>query len=458
MDKKLNVLLVEPNFPYPNKSKNRANKIHRNFVPIGLLKLGAYYKSKGYKVRLVRGNKSKKELSYYKPNIVLITSLFTYWSKYLWDSVEHYRKLFPHSKIIIGGIYVTLLHNSPGFKRLASIYKTRYHVGLHKNAEKFLPDYSLLEGSVDYHVMHAMRGCIRKCKFCGVWRLEPKLIYKTPEIVSEGIIKIGKNKVIFYDNNFLANPHIENILKKLSDLRVNGRPVIFESQSGFDGRLLENFPNLAYLIRQARFRNIRIAWDNNLDDAASIKKQLNLLISAGYPTKEISVFILYNFDTPYRDILKKIQHCGKWGVQITDCRYRPLDSTSDNYIPGILKTRERASEYYIHTRAGWTDPKIRNVRRIVRQTNIGIRYGSKYDSKMEKWSRIHNTYKFFNLGRPPKMQKIENTKSLQERIKIMDKVKNECRKRRLNPPNLKNLSNRLIDKNISNFIKEKGII
>jgi len=34
-----NVLLVEPEFPYPAKSKHRANEIHKNFVPIGLLKL-----------------------------------------------------------------------------------------------------------------------------------------------------------------------------------------------------------------------------------------------------------------------------------------------------------------------------------------------------------------------------------------------------------------------------------
>ena len=44
-----NVLLVEPNFPIPNKSRN-----HSNFLPIGLLKIGAYLKSKNIKTKLIR--------------------------------------------------------------------------------------------------------------------------------------------------------------------------------------------------------------------------------------------------------------------------------------------------------------------------------------------------------------------------------------------------------------------
>jgi len=51
----MKILLVEPDFPYPTKSKHKANNVHKNFVPIGLLKLGSYYKSLGDEVRLVMG-------------------------------------------------------------------------------------------------------------------------------------------------------------------------------------------------------------------------------------------------------------------------------------------------------------------------------------------------------------------------------------------------------------------
>ena len=457
MNKKNNILLVEPDFPYPTKSKNRATAIHKNFVPIGLLKLGTYYKSKKCKVRLVRGNKSRKDLNYYKPDKILITSLFTYWSKYVWDSVAHYRDLFPHSEITVGGIYVTLLHDSPEFRKLASKYRVKHCVGLHNKAENFLPDYSLLQSDVDYHVVHAMRGCIRRCKFCGVWRIEPRMICKKPQEVMDEILAVGKNKVIFYDNNLLANPYIGDILKRLAGLEVNGKPVAFESQSGLDGRLLEKSPKLARLIKQARFRNVRIAWDHGLDDARSIKNQLSHLIDVGYPTKDLSVFILYNFDLPYEDILEKIRYCKKWGVQITDCRYRPLDSTSDDYDPRAWRNGQTVDEYYIHQKGGWTDAQIRSVRKRVREHNIEIRYSCRYDKKMEKWSEIHNTFKFFNLGRPPKMEKIEGNKLLQKRVLLLGKIKNACKRADLAPPDLRDLSVKDIDKKISDFIRERGI-
>ena len=43
------VLLIEPNFPIPNKSRN-----HSNFLPIGLLKIAGYLRSKSIDVQLVR--------------------------------------------------------------------------------------------------------------------------------------------------------------------------------------------------------------------------------------------------------------------------------------------------------------------------------------------------------------------------------------------------------------------
>lgn len=43
------VLLVEPNFPIPSKSRN-----HKNFLPIGLLKIAGYFKSKSVEVKLIR--------------------------------------------------------------------------------------------------------------------------------------------------------------------------------------------------------------------------------------------------------------------------------------------------------------------------------------------------------------------------------------------------------------------
>ena len=472
----MNVLLVEPNFPYPTKSKHKANEVHKNFVPIGLLKLGSYYRSLGNKVKLVRGNKLKEELKF-KPDKILITSLFTYWSKYVWNTVAYYRNLFPKTKISIGGIYVTLHHKNKEFKYLAKQYKVETKVGLDKNAEKCLPDYSLLEGKINYHATHLMRGCIRRCKFCGAWRLEPKIIYKNAEEIVDEIKKIGKNIVIFYDNNFLANPYIKEILKSFSTLKVNKKPLLFESQSGFDGRLLENNPELATLIKNARFQNVRIAWDNDIIDWPRIKKQLNHLIKAGYKASDLTVFMIYNFDISPIKMIEKIKYCYEWGVQIADCRYRPLEAIFDNYKPMLS---QNSKDYYIHKEGGWTDNDVKTFRKIVRLHNISIRYVRRnikdlklviremkkiknlarllnyykkklYNRKMEKWSSIHNTYKFFGLGKPPRIEKIEKNNILSKRIKSLNKFKNIFKEKKLAPILLTGLSKKEIDKKVKKW-------
>lgn len=449
----MNILLVEPDFPYPTKSKHRANEIHKNFVPIGLLKLGAWRKSSKDKVKLVRGLKDKKELDYFNPNQILITSIFTYWSHYIWDTVKHYRGLFPKSKILIGGIYVTLHHNYPEFRKLVNRYKANIHVGLHEQAEKFLPDYTLLYSDTEYHLMHGMRGCIRRCKFCGTWRVEPRLMFKKPAEIVKEIIDVGKNKVIFLDNNYFANPFVKDTLKELAKIIINGKPVIFECQSGFDGRLLAKDPELAILLKKARFNNIRIAWDHGIGDAKLIKKQLDYLIKAGYFSKDISVFMIYNFDIPHEEMLKKLNYCKKWNVQIADCRYRPLDSVKDNFKPNMFKKGQTEEDYYIHKKAGWSDRKIRDFRKRVRQHNIEVRYGHAYNKKMEWWSSIHHLYKFFSLDRPPQYKKIEKSKLLLRRIILMKQASNICKKYNLQPLNLGNPSKKNINKKLEKFIK-----
>jgi hypothetical protein len=355
----MNILLVEPEFPIPPKSKN-----HQNFLPIGLLKLASYYRQNGHKTKLVRGNKPVR----LQADEIKITSLFTYWSKYVWDSVAYYRKLFPKAKISVGGIYASLMPEHCKQSGCDEVF-----FGVHKEAEKCKPAYDLID--VDYQIVHASRGCIRRCQFCGTWRIEPT--FECKQSIKD---EICSNKLVFYDNNMLANPHIKNILKEIVEFRYKGKPIICESQSGFDGRLLT--PEFAKLIKAARFQNPRLAWDWGYDQRESIKKQIDLFVKAGYKPKDIFVFMIYNWELSSEEMEKKRLQCKKWGVQIADCRNRPLYQTFDNYNPRKGKTGQTDKEYYIHPK--WTDAQIRQFRKNVREQNIGIRFGTEYTRDLER--------------------------------------------------------------------------
>jgi len=346
----MKLLLVEPSFPIPVKSRN-----HAHFLPIGLLKIGSYHQIQGDAVTLVRGRKRCG----FTPDRILITSLFTYWSKQVHEAAEFYHAAYPSAEIEIGGIYASLMpehckKNSPFAKVSTGLYRGGA-------AEKVPIDDSLLPEPLDYQIVHASRGCPRHCPFCGTWRIEPKFT------VRKSILPfVQKRKLVFYDNNLLANPHIDLILGELRDHRMKGVPLSCESQSGFDLGYLT--AERARLLKDAHFVMPRIAWDGAYATWPKVRKAVQMLKDVGYGRKDIFIFMIYNHRLSYTEMRKKLDACRRWRVRVIDCRYRPLEVTDDNYRPGPKP--QPAGEYYIHD--GWTDKRVRDFRRAVRHQNIAI--------------------------------------------------------------------------------------
>ncbi len=81
--------------------------------------------------------------------------------------------------------------------------------------------------------------------------------YIRPIPVETVISRIHKPRVGFYDNNFLANPLIDELLERLGEVRVNAERPRYERQSGFDGRLLQARPEFN------GGGNNNIAWNHN---------------------------------------------------------------------------------------------------------------------------------------------------------------------------------------------------
>ena len=108
------VLLVEPNFPIPNKSRN-----HSNFLPIGLLKIAAYLKREKIEVELIRFKEKKEDYGQstldfkkddeFTPDLIFVTSIFTYWSEHVKNAVFYYKNKFKGVPIIVGGVYASLM-------------------------------------------------------------------------------------------------------------------------------------------------------------------------------------------------------------------------------------------------------------------------------------------------------------------------------------------------------------
>ena len=203
---------MEPSFPIPKKSKN-----HKDFLPIGLLKIASYLKKEGREVKLKRLGpdfQSKIDDFDFDPDLILITSLFTYWAEYVQKAVDFSRQQFPNAKIVVGGIYASLMpEHCKNFTKCDEVF-----VGVCEEAEKCPPDYSLV--NVDYQIIHTSRGCIRKCPCCGVYEIEPT--FHGEKSIKKRIIQREKQreeerqKSIKESLDNLVNRIIPDLTKKLN--------------------------------------------------------------------------------------------------------------------------------------------------------------------------------------------------------------------------------------------------
>lgn len=374
-----NIALVIPSYKGINNKQ-----FHHKFFPNGLFKLSTYFKNQENHVELLLA----PDIPSKYPDMIFITSLFTYWRNELINSIQFYKTFYPSSRIVLGGVDASL--NPEYFENELGVEVFK---GTFFEIESVLPDYETYfqADELDYQTLRISAGCIRACKPCGAHRIDPVYWYKPIEVIIHEITgNIEKNdhlrKIVFKDNSILAHPQAKQLFRWMSTVKIRGKVLgQTESQCGFDARILiEDYEECMaaglpfeetffYLLKKARFISCRIAWDNGKEEEEVVRKAIELFEKAGYPRKEIQVFMLYNFDYPYEFMEYKRKKVGEFGAQVSDCRYRPLDSTRDAY--NSRRDSQTSEDYFIHEL--WTDEQIRTFRRNCRAQNIMIRFLNK---------------------------------------------------------------------------------
>lgn len=311
--------------------------MNERYLPVGLLKLGTLARSKNATIELLRDG----QLPAKKPDFIFITSLFTYWWKPVWETVRTYKMLYAEAMILIGGIYASIMP-----EHCAKSGCDQVVTGLVEEAENLLPAYDLIP-NCKFNVIHASRGCIHRCAFCYTYHLEPKYIPK--KTIKKELVK---RETSFLDNNLLANPWIENILQELIDAKIRSSYCL----SGVEANLVTD--KIARLMRQAKFRDVRIAFDR-ADEEEPCKNAIDIFEKAGYKRKDVAVFILYNFKDSFQEVERRRLLIGKWGSQLIAQRYIPIPSLVDTYL-----------------HPNWTEEQCKQFARNCREQSICTRFCS----------------------------------------------------------------------------------
>jgi hypothetical protein len=313
---------------------------------IALMKWATWCENKGYEYKYIKG----KQIVNFIPDKILMSCIFSFYSEIYKDTINYYRSLFPKAEIIVGGSFPTL--NPKWFKDnfqsnvFLNIKEITVHSGLSDEIENLSPKYSVCSDSKKI-VLYASRGCVNKCGYCAVPKLEGsmKSFKSIMPILEHGLKEIpDATGVVLYDNNFTAHEYFDNIVDELKDfdlpIDIHGLHV-----SDFTEHQAERFSELkwgaqhekgtAYL----RFSFDFLGYEKHIRRALKFVDKYN--IKAGF-----FCYMLFNWKDSPQDFWKRII----LAQEITDevgrtiflfpQRYEPLDSLKRNKFIGSKWTED----------------------------------------------------------------------------------------------------------------------
>ena len=402
------VLLVEPD--YRKLKPGTAVRIGKGtpsdetlwYPPLGLMKLATFHKNRGDDVHFVYGcDKSAlpSELLFDGRSLwdrVYITTLFTFHFDKIVKTIKFYVDAVGGTvgKVFVGGIMASLmadaLYRETNVLPVTGVLHSPGALALEGNEDidSLPPDYTLLDphlyGIRDTYYAYTTRGCINKCPWCGVHRLEPDYV---PYIDIKPVIlslrgKYGdKANLCLMDNNVLASRHLGRIVDDLLALGYGRgqytdttpkKQRVIDFNQGLDATHLTEVH--MELLSRLNIRPMRIAFDQVQEKAQYVTA---LELAHGYGVKEFSNYMLYNFqDTPldlYERLLVNIELNERWiagqkgriagKIYSYPMRYAPID---DKRGEGGNRAREATNgcssrKRHWLTHPVWTKRFTRNI-------------------------------------------------------------------------------------------------
>lgn len=351
------------------------------FPPLGLMKISAYHKELGDNVKFIKG--ISKDAAYDKFwDRIYVSTLFTYHWKITTKTIKYYKWLVndDSSRIFVGGILASLmkkeLWEDTGIVPVTGVLSEPGVFGDDNNliVENMIPDYNLFDETEhnytlidDSYFGYSTRGCVRKCKFCGVPTLEPEFIdYWGIKDYVNGIRALYGEKahLVLFDNNILASKKFKEIIKDIKELgfekgskfshEKNGqtfhklRHVDFNQ--GIDARLMVEWK--VKLLSEISLHPLRIAFDHIKQKKTYISK---IRLAAKYGIQHLSNYILYNWQDTPQELWQRL----KINIVLNKELGLKIYSFPMKFIPLYAKDRSHIDE------PRWNWQFIRGVQRIL---------------------------------------------------------------------------------------------
>ncbi len=255
------------------------------------------------------------------PDLIMITSLMTYWYTGVQETITILRAFFPHTAIILGGIYASLcdkhasksagaddIFRGPAEDALFGLIAqyTQFTTAPRFNSQKLdtYPYPALdLQNRVNYVPLLTSRGCPFKCTYCASHFLNPTRMWRSPDSVLEEIKfwhqSYQAQDFVLYDDAFLvdAERHAIPLLEKIiqADMRLR-----FHTPNALHIRGINT--QTARLLFRAGFKTIRLGLETAEFDQREIidrkvteedfRQTAKYLKEAGFEKHQVGAYLL----------------------------------------------------------------------------------------------------------------------------------------------------------------------
>src|SRR3984957_10904549 len=360
-----NILLVEPG--YKNK-----------YPPLGLMKIAQYHGPRGKRdhVRFIKGEDNSALDAGWDP--IYVPTLFSFEFPRISRSIDFALSAAngQADKVFVGGIAASLMHDRflaesrwRGIRFIKGLLSAAPSVSLQLDdfseelysddrsgtpIEDLIPDYSILDQIPyrypvrDAYFAYASRGCIRKCSFCGVPKLEgDQRDTESISAIVKGVDALygAKKDLTLMDNNVVASARFKEIIAEIRDLgfvpgaKLNrGRIPVqrrVDFNQGVDARILCKDKMFLRELSTICLKPLRIAFDH-----IGLKKPYEQAIRFAHEfgLTELSNYMLYNFHDSPADLFERMRLNvalnEELGIRIWSfpMRFQPTDRKDRTYV------------------------------------------------------------------------------------------------------------------------------
>lgn len=296
----------------PRRRENGSGRFDQTVIPKPKALAGAPRRYKRYGMPVAAFSSRLHSLP--PPDVILVSSVMTYWYPGVALAVAEAKRVFPEVPVIVGGVYASLLPDHAQLNTGADfIAAGDYRDSLPPLLQSlgrpaafperdFFPAWDLYPKLWGAAIITG-RGCSYRCPYCAVPVLHPKLSRREPAAVVHELLRLsrdfGVRDVAFFDDALraLGDEHLVSILEGVI------REGIAIRLHAVNALHLKDFtPELARLIRRSGFSTLRFGLETADPERAKLlgekatldhlETAIFHLTRAGYAAREIGVYLL----------------------------------------------------------------------------------------------------------------------------------------------------------------------